>query len=175
VRITYGGAARNLPNIDPITRAILMGLLHAGAIKDVNNVNVRAAATAAGMTVEEKRSDEPVTFGNKERPAATPSRPVREHRDVQPFVERHRFVAALFFHGHPRRCRCGAHVHVVQSLMAPACNQPHQDRARDRIDVGKFLAAPPYVMRTHSMFRRRELAQQLPELLASTRYGCTCS
>lgn len=62
VHITYGGAARNLPNIDPITRAILLGLLHAGAIKDVNSVNVRNAATAAGMSVEEKRSDEPVTF-----------------------------------------------------------------------------------------------------------------
>jgi D-3-phosphoglycerate dehydrogenase / 2-oxoglutarate reductase len=62
VRITYGGAAKSLPNIDPITRSILMGLMHAGAIKDVNNVNVRAAATAAGMTVEEKRSEEPVTF-----------------------------------------------------------------------------------------------------------------
>lgn len=62
VHVTYGGAAKSLPNIDPITRAILLGLLHAGAIKDVNNVNVRAAATAAGITVEEKRSDEPVTF-----------------------------------------------------------------------------------------------------------------
>jgi D-3-phosphoglycerate dehydrogenase len=62
VHITYGGAARLLPNIDPITRAILLGLLHAGAIKDVNNVNVRAAATAHGISVEEKRSDEPVTF-----------------------------------------------------------------------------------------------------------------
>jgi D-3-phosphoglycerate dehydrogenase len=36
--------------------------LHAGAIKDVNSVNVRNAAAAAGITVEEKRSDEPVTF-----------------------------------------------------------------------------------------------------------------
>jgi D-3-phosphoglycerate dehydrogenase len=62
VHITYGGKARELPNIDPITRAILLGFLQAGAIKDVNNVNVRAAAAAAGITVEEKRSDEPVTF-----------------------------------------------------------------------------------------------------------------
>jgi D-3-phosphoglycerate dehydrogenase / 2-oxoglutarate reductase len=62
VHVTYGGAAKNLPNIDPITRSILLGLLHAGAIKDVNNVNVRAAATAHGISVEEKRSDEPVTF-----------------------------------------------------------------------------------------------------------------
>ena len=62
VHITYGGAAKNLPNIDPISRSILMGLLHAGAIKDVNNVNVRTAASAHGISVEEKRSDEPVTF-----------------------------------------------------------------------------------------------------------------
>src|SRR6185503_530360 len=33
VRITYGGAAKSLPNIDPITRAILMGLMQAGGIK----------------------------------------------------------------------------------------------------------------------------------------------
>ena len=62
VHVTYGGNAKALPNIDPITRAILLGLLQAGAIKDVNNVNVRAAAAAHGITVEEKRSDEPVTF-----------------------------------------------------------------------------------------------------------------
>ena len=62
VHVTYGGRAKELPNIDPITRAILLGLLHAGGIKDVNNVNVRAAAAAAGISVEEKRSDEPVTF-----------------------------------------------------------------------------------------------------------------
>jgi D-3-phosphoglycerate dehydrogenase / 2-oxoglutarate reductase len=62
VYITYGGKARELPNVDPITRAILLGFLQAGALKDVNNVNVRAAAAAAGITVEEKKSDEPVTF-----------------------------------------------------------------------------------------------------------------
>jgi D-3-phosphoglycerate dehydrogenase / 2-oxoglutarate reductase len=62
VHITYGGRARELPNIDPITRAILLGLLQAGAMRDVNNVNVRAAAASAGLSVEEKRSDEPVTF-----------------------------------------------------------------------------------------------------------------
>jgi D-3-phosphoglycerate dehydrogenase len=62
VHITYGGKARELPNIDPITRAILLGFLQAGAIRDVNNVNVRAAAASAGISVEEKKSDEPVTF-----------------------------------------------------------------------------------------------------------------
>ena len=62
VHVTYGGKAKDLPNVDPITRAILLGLLHAGAIKDVNNVNVRAAAAAHGISVEEKRSEEPVTF-----------------------------------------------------------------------------------------------------------------
>jgi D-3-phosphoglycerate dehydrogenase len=62
VHITYGGQAKNLPNVDPITRAILLGIMQAGALKDVNNVNVRAAAASAGITVEEKKSDEPVTF-----------------------------------------------------------------------------------------------------------------
>jgi D-3-phosphoglycerate dehydrogenase len=62
VHIVYGGKAKDLPNVDPITRTILLGLMQAGAMKDVNNVNVRAAATAAGISVEEKRSEEPVTF-----------------------------------------------------------------------------------------------------------------
>jgi D-3-phosphoglycerate dehydrogenase len=62
IHITYGGKAKELPNIDPITRAVLRGFLASGAIKDVNNVNVRAAANAQGINVEEKRSDEPVTF-----------------------------------------------------------------------------------------------------------------
>ncbi|MEO7297232.1 MAG: phosphoglycerate dehydrogenase, partial [Verrucomicrobiota bacterium] len=62
VHITYGGKARELPNVDPITRSILMGLLQTCSNQDVNNVNVRAAAAAVGITVEEKKSDEPVTF-----------------------------------------------------------------------------------------------------------------
>ncbi len=62
IHITYGGKAKDLPNIDPVTRAILRGYLSVGATKDVNNVNVRSAAAAQGLNVEEKRSDEPVTF-----------------------------------------------------------------------------------------------------------------
>ncbi|HTQ50470.1 MAG TPA: phosphoglycerate dehydrogenase [Candidatus Acidoferrales bacterium] len=62
VHITYGGRARELPNIDPVTRAVLQGFLAGSAVKDVNNVNVRAAAASVGITVEEKKSDEPVTF-----------------------------------------------------------------------------------------------------------------
>ena len=62
LHITYGGKARELPNIDPITRSVLMGFMTGSDIKDVNNVNVRSAAAAVGFTVEEKRSDEPVTF-----------------------------------------------------------------------------------------------------------------
>jgi len=62
IYITYGGNARQLPNIDPVTRAILQGFLSASNLKDVNNVNVRAAAASIGITVEEKKSDEPVTF-----------------------------------------------------------------------------------------------------------------
>jgi D-3-phosphoglycerate dehydrogenase / 2-oxoglutarate reductase len=62
LHITYGGNARQLPNIDPVTRAILRGWLSTSNLKDVNNVNVRTAAQTIGLTVEEKKSDEPVTF-----------------------------------------------------------------------------------------------------------------
>jgi D-3-phosphoglycerate dehydrogenase len=62
IYITYGGHAQTLPNIDPITRAVLQGFLASSNLKDVNNVNVRAAAASLGITVEEKKSDEPVTF-----------------------------------------------------------------------------------------------------------------
>jgi len=51
-----------LPNTDPVTRAVLRGFLSGSNLKDVNNVNVRAAAASIGITVEEKKSDEPVTF-----------------------------------------------------------------------------------------------------------------
>ena len=60
--ITYGGHARQLPNIDPVTRAVLRGFLSGSNLKDVNNVNVRSVAQSLGLTVEEKKSDEPVTF-----------------------------------------------------------------------------------------------------------------
>jgi D-3-phosphoglycerate dehydrogenase len=60
--ITYGGNARLLPNIDPVTRAVLRGFLSTSNLKDVNNVNVRSVAASIGITVEEKKSDEPVTF-----------------------------------------------------------------------------------------------------------------
>jgi D-3-phosphoglycerate dehydrogenase len=62
LHITYGGKARELPNIDPITRAILMGFLSRASVKDLNNVNVRSIASTLGLNVEEKRSNEPVTF-----------------------------------------------------------------------------------------------------------------
>ena len=62
IYITYGGNARHLPNIDPVTRAILRGFLSTSNLKDVNNVNVRSVAQNIGITVEEKKSDEPVTF-----------------------------------------------------------------------------------------------------------------
>ena len=62
LHITYGGKAQELPNIDPITRAILLGFLSRAAVKDLNNVNVRSIASTLGLTVEEKRSNEPVTF-----------------------------------------------------------------------------------------------------------------
>jgi D-3-phosphoglycerate dehydrogenase len=62
VYITFGGKARELPATDPVTRAILRGLLEPSAGADVNSVNVRAVAANRGLVVEEKRSDEPVTF-----------------------------------------------------------------------------------------------------------------
>jgi D-3-phosphoglycerate dehydrogenase len=39
-----------------------MGFLSRAAVKDLNNVNVRSIASTLGLTVEEKRSSEPVTF-----------------------------------------------------------------------------------------------------------------
>ncbi|PWU18817.1 MAG: phosphoglycerate dehydrogenase [Verrucomicrobia bacterium] len=62
LHITYGGKAQELPNIDPVTRAILLGYLSRASVKDLNNVNVRSIASTLGLTVEEKRSSEPVTF-----------------------------------------------------------------------------------------------------------------
>jgi D-3-phosphoglycerate dehydrogenase / 2-oxoglutarate reductase len=62
IYITYGGNARQLPNVDPVSRAILRGFLSTSDLKDVNNVNVRSVAQSIGITVEEKKSDEPVTF-----------------------------------------------------------------------------------------------------------------
>jgi len=60
--ITYGGKAQELPNIDPITRSVLMGFLARAAVKDLNPINVRGIAGTLGIAVEEKRSNEPVTF-----------------------------------------------------------------------------------------------------------------
>ncbi|HLH55504.1 MAG TPA: phosphoglycerate dehydrogenase [Verrucomicrobiae bacterium] len=60
--ITYGGKAQELPNIDPITRAVLLGFLSRSSVNDLNNVNVRSVASTLGLTIEEKRSNEPVTF-----------------------------------------------------------------------------------------------------------------
>jgi D-3-phosphoglycerate dehydrogenase len=62
LHVTYGGKAQELPNIDPITRSILVGYLSCSETKDINNVNVRSVAASVGLTVEEKRSNEPVTF-----------------------------------------------------------------------------------------------------------------
>src|SRR5205807_4532368 len=62
LHITYGGKAKDLPNIDPITRAVLQGFLPRAAVKDLSNVNVRSIASTLGLTVEENRSNEPVTF-----------------------------------------------------------------------------------------------------------------
>ncbi len=62
LHITYGGKAQELPNIDPVTRAVLQGFLSRNSVKDLNNINVRSVASTLGLCVEEKRSNEPVTF-----------------------------------------------------------------------------------------------------------------
>jgi D-3-phosphoglycerate dehydrogenase len=59
--ITYGGRAQEIIT-DPVTRSILRGFLEFSAGKDINYVNVRSAAHARGILVEEKKSDEAVTF-----------------------------------------------------------------------------------------------------------------
>ena len=41
---------------------MLVGFLSRASVKDLNNVNVRSIASTLGITVEEKRSNEPVTF-----------------------------------------------------------------------------------------------------------------
>jgi D-3-phosphoglycerate dehydrogenase len=60
--ITYGGKAQELIVTDPVTRSILRGFLEFSAGKDINYVNVRTVAAGRGIVVEEKKSDEPVTF-----------------------------------------------------------------------------------------------------------------
>ncbi len=62
LHITFGGKAQELPNIDPVTRAVVLGFLSRADVKDLNNINVRSIASTLGLTVEEKRSNEPVTF-----------------------------------------------------------------------------------------------------------------
>jgi D-3-phosphoglycerate dehydrogenase len=62
LHVTYGGKAQELPNIDPVTRAVVLGFLSRASVKDLNNVNVRSIAATLGLTVEEKRSSELVTF-----------------------------------------------------------------------------------------------------------------
>src|SRR6202167_4538221 len=37
IYITYGGHAQKLPNVDPVTRSVLMGFLSNGKLKDVNH------------------------------------------------------------------------------------------------------------------------------------------
>jgi D-3-phosphoglycerate dehydrogenase len=62
LHITFGGNAQDLPATDPITRAILTNFLSSQGARDVNPINVRSLAQAQGLTVEEKKSSEPVTF-----------------------------------------------------------------------------------------------------------------
>jgi D-3-phosphoglycerate dehydrogenase / 2-oxoglutarate reductase len=59
--VTYGGKATELPT-DPITRMVLKGFLESAGGKDVNQVNVRALASALGLLVEEVKSNEETDF-----------------------------------------------------------------------------------------------------------------
>jgi D-3-phosphoglycerate dehydrogenase len=59
--ITYGGKAAQLPT-DPITRAVLKGFLELSGGKEINQVNVRSAAAALGLMVEETKSTEATDF-----------------------------------------------------------------------------------------------------------------
>ena len=56
------GMARGAGSADPVTRAVVQGFLSRASVKDLNNINVRSIAATLGLTVEEKRSSEPVTF-----------------------------------------------------------------------------------------------------------------
>jgi len=62
LHITYGGNAKDLPATDPITRAIVTSFLAGQGSRGVNTINVRGLAQAQGVTIEEKKSSEPVTF-----------------------------------------------------------------------------------------------------------------
>src|SRR5258705_3504027 len=59
--VTYGGKATELPT-DPITRVVLKGFLQSVGGKDVNQVNVRAMASALGLLVEEIKSNEETDY-----------------------------------------------------------------------------------------------------------------
>src|SRR5439155_8856580 len=59
--VTYGGKATELPT-DPITRMVLKGFLESAGGKDVNQVNVRALASALGIVVEEIKSNEDTDY-----------------------------------------------------------------------------------------------------------------
>ncbi|HEX3716755.1 MAG TPA: phosphoglycerate dehydrogenase [Verrucomicrobiae bacterium] len=61
LEITYGGKAQQWPT-DPITRSVLKGFLEMAGGKEVNQVNVRAHATALGLEVQEIKSSEETDF-----------------------------------------------------------------------------------------------------------------
>jgi len=64
IYITYGGHARQLKNVDPGDAFGFARLIWKACVKDVNNVNVRSVAAEHRHHVEEKKSDEPVTFND---------------------------------------------------------------------------------------------------------------
>jgi D-3-phosphoglycerate dehydrogenase len=61
LEVTYGGKAQQWPT-DPITRAVLKGFLELAGGKEVNQVNVRALASALGLDVQEIKSSEETDF-----------------------------------------------------------------------------------------------------------------
>src|SRR5579863_10548063 len=61
LEIAYGGKAQQYP-ADPITRSVLKGFLEMAGGKEVNQVNVRALASALGLEVQEIKSSEETDF-----------------------------------------------------------------------------------------------------------------
>ena len=94
-----------------------------------------------------------------------------EQLHVQPLVEGHGFVRAFLLDVQTLRHGGGADVDVVHVLRCPGREIAAQNRACDGINVRKFLrfAAKSDVDAVHE--RRRELAQEPPELLTEHEVG----
>jgi D-3-phosphoglycerate dehydrogenase len=163
IHITFGGRARELPQTDPITRAILRGYLSNSAVKDINNINVRSAAAALGLAVEEKRSDEVVTFN--------------EWLHVQLFLGNEKLVSAggTFF-GSPNNPR-------IVRVMSTAVEMPisgtilllnNQDRPGMVGKLGTILAKHGVNIASMSLGRETQGGQALTVLVLDSAPAPAC-